>query len=209
MLPKRVHGAGSGPWVFDGWSESFPDLEIAAPDLQEGCDVARATMEDYANRVVEAGDALTRPTALCGWSMGGLVAMMAASALKPEFLILIEASAPSEVQGTNEDVEPSSGAFDSEQAYGAFPPSVRSRAESQYARDERKRGISVSVLPSRTLVIAGKEFPEDRGRRLAAFYGVELAEFPTLDHWELIRAPSVRNAIRRFIGLTSMRPQPV
>jgi hypothetical protein len=71
---------------------------------------------------------------------------MAASALTPEFLILIESSAPSEVQGANEDIEPSSGAFDSEQAYGTFPPGVRCRAESQYARDERKRGISVSVL---------------------------------------------------------------
>ena len=195
-----VHGAGSGPWAFDGWADSFPGLGVAAPDLHEGLDVARASMRDYAERVVTASRSLGRPLVLCGWSMGGLVAMMATPQLDPEALILIEASAPGEVQGFDLRVEPRPGAFDSELAYGPFPAGVRSRPESQYARDERKRGIAVPVLPSRTLVIAGRDFPGERGRALAERYGVQLEEFPALGHWDLVRSPSVREAIHRFLS---------
>ena len=93
-----VHGAGSGPWVFDGWVEGFPHLRVVAPDLQQGLDVGGASMGDYTDRVVAEGRRLLKPLALCGWSMGGLVAMMAVPKLDPESLILIEASAPGEVQ---------------------------------------------------------------------------------------------------------------
>ena len=141
-------------------------------------------MGDYTDRVVAEGRRLLKPLALCGWSMGGLVAMMAVPKLDPESLILIEASAPGEVQGFNERIEPRGGVFDSEEVYGPFPPGVRSRLESQYARDERKRGISVPVLSNRTLVICGREHPDERGRQLSAFYGVGLREFPTLS-WTL------------------------
>ncbi len=209
MTPKSlllIHGAGSGPWVFDGWGESFPGLHIAVPDLHEGLDVGRASMDDYTARVVAEGRLLGKPLAVCGWSMGGLVAMMAASKLGPEWLILVEASAPREVQGFNEQIEPCPGVFDSERVYGAFPSGVRSRPESQYARAERKRGISVAALPERTLVISGREYPDERGRQLAAFYGAHLREFPTLSHWELVRAISVRDEIRRF--LAAGRPVP-
>ena len=195
-----VHGAGSGPWVFDGWAEDFPTLSVAAPDLQEGLDVRRASMNDYAGRVVAEGRSLGQPLALCGWSMGGLVAMMAVPQLGPEVLILIEASASGEVQGFNDEVEPREGAFDSDLVYGAFPPGMRSRPESQYARDERKRGIAVPAVPGRTLVIAGRDFPDERGRALAELYGAQLREFPTLGHWDLVRASVVREEIRQFLG---------
>jgi len=157
-------------------------------------------MDNYTERVVAEGRLLSKPVALCGWSMGGLVAMMAVSKLNPESLTLIEASAPGEVQGFNEEIELRTGAFDSERAYGAFPLGFRSRPESQYARDERKRGISVPALPNRTLIISGSEHPDERGRQLAAFYGVHLREFPTLNHWELVRAISVRDEIYRFLA---------
>lgn len=203
MRPKSlllVHGAGSGPWVFDGWAEAFPHLRVASPDLQEGLDIGVASMNDYAARVVVEGRCLPEPLAVCGWSMGGLVAMMAASTLEPEALILIEASAPGEVQGFHREIEARAGTFDSEEAYGSFPPGVRSRPESQYARDERKRGISVPALPNRTLVMCGREFLEERGRQLAAFYGVDLREFPTLSHWDLVQEMSVRDETRRFLS---------
>ena len=157
-------------------------------------------MSDYAERVLAEGRRLERPLVVCGWSMGGLVAMMAVPQLNPEALILIEASAPGEVQGFSDHIEPRTGAFDSELAYGAFPPGMRSRPESQYARDERKRGIAVPALSSRTLVIAGRDFPDERGRALAGLYGAQLKEFPTLDHWELVRTPLVREEIHRFLA---------
>ena len=57
-----VHGAASGPWVFDGWAGAFPDDDVRVPDLQEGLDVARASMSDYADRVLAAAGAGIYPS---------------------------------------------------------------------------------------------------------------------------------------------------
>jgi hypothetical protein len=196
-----VHGAGSGPWAFDGWEERFPELAVVAPDLQDGLELSRASMQDYVQRVIAAARQLQPPMILCGWSMGGLVAMIAAPRINPEVLFLIEASAPAEVQGVDETVAPQQGVYGAEQVYGPFPLGIRSRTESRYALHERKRGISVPALPSRTLVIAGKEFPDERGRKIASFYNVPLLEFPALGHWQLIHSAAVTNEIRQFAGL--------
>ncbi|MDQ4125432.1 MAG: alpha/beta fold hydrolase [Actinomycetota bacterium] len=188
-----VHGAGSGPWVFDSWRH--PALDVVAVDLQEGVDVATASMDDYADAVRRA----SRPgAALCGWSMGGLVAMMSASAVDPAALVLIEPSPPAEVQGS-QDVADVTGTFDPEAVYGAFPAGIPSRPESSRARADRKRGISVPRLPRRTLVVYGDEFPDDRGCDLARFYGVEEAHFPGLSHWDLVLDPKVRERIFDFV----------
>ncbi|HTT92827.1 MAG TPA: alpha/beta fold hydrolase [Acidimicrobiales bacterium] len=74
-----IHGAGSGPWAFAGWADDFPGWEVVAPDLQEGLDLATASMADYAAAVHVASEGAVglAHTVLCGWSMGGLVALMA------------------------------------------------------------------------------------------------------------------------------------
>lgn len=74
-----VHGAGSGPWVYSGWAASSPQLQVVAVDLQDGLDPGAATHEDYARAVVDACSTVPSPFVLCGWSMGGLVAMQAAA----------------------------------------------------------------------------------------------------------------------------------
>jgi hypothetical protein len=33
-----VHGAGSGPWIFDAWPASFSNLDVRAVDLHEQLD---------------------------------------------------------------------------------------------------------------------------------------------------------------------------
>src|SRR5437763_34327 len=67
-----VHGAGSGPWVFDGWLDAFGDLAVEAVELQEGLDVSSASMRDSAANVGPRVAGLPQPVALCGWRMGGL-----------------------------------------------------------------------------------------------------------------------------------------
>lgn len=110
-----IHGAGRGPWIFEGWYRWFPEMEIHAVDLQEDLDIARARMADYAAVVVEAVRRLPGPTAVCGWSMGGLVAMLACQQRRPHCLILIESSPPSEIQGVHPEVELVPGLFDPEE----------------------------------------------------------------------------------------------
>jgi pimeloyl-ACP methyl ester carboxylesterase len=195
-----AHGAGSGPWVFDGWAEAFPTLEVDAVDLQGGLNVAEAAMSNYAAVIARAAEWLPRPLALCGWSSGGLATMMAARQAEADLLVLLETSPPGEVLGFDDSVQPEPGTFDPETTYGAFPPGMRARPESLLARGERKRGISVRSLPCPALVVYGDEFSEDRGRRLAAYYGAEELSFPGLDHWGLVRDWRVRDEIAGYLS---------
>jgi pimeloyl-ACP methyl ester carboxylesterase len=196
-----VHGAGSGPYVYDGWSAWFPGVETIAVDLHAGLDVGLASHADYAARVVVAARAATGPVALCGWSMGGLVVLEAAQVAKPSAVVLLEASPPAEVQGFA-DTPVEDGTFDPEEVYGAFPDGMRARPESLRARGERKRGVSAPELPCPSLVVHGDDFPGDRGRELAAFYGSDLRAFPGFDHWDLVLRPEVPAAVAEWLGVS-------
>jgi pimeloyl-ACP methyl ester carboxylesterase len=196
-----VHGAGSGPWIYDDWLLSFPDLRLLAVDLQHGLEVRTASMADYADRVAAAAHDLPQPLSLCGWSMGGLVALLAAARLPLHSLILIEPSPPAEIQGfVTMDAHSVNGTFDPEAVYGAFPADVPARPESSRARAERKRGISVPSVPCPLLVIYGDGDREERGRQIARLYRSQGRDFPGLNHWDLIRDGRVREAIQEFLA---------
>lgn len=197
-----MHGAGSGPGIFEGWEKHFPNSHVVAVDLQEGLSVDTATMEDYATRCVEQGWRVRPPTLLCGWSMGGLVAMMAAGRLRPGWLALLEPSPPAEVQGVDETIIPSPGAFDPQDVYGSFPSGIQARQESSYARAERKRGISIGTLPHPVLVVYGRDFPDERGHRLAEAYGTDALELRGLDHWDMVLSDRVPAEVSRWAAGT-------
>lgn len=192
-----MHGAGSGPSVFDSWTAPA-DIGVVAVDLQEGLDVAAASMDDYAQVLVRACDRLPRPVAVCGWSMGGLVAMMTAQEVEPETLVLIEPSAPAEVQGFG-DAGDATGTFDPEAVYGPFPEGVAARPESQRARADRKRGIAIPALPRRSLVVFGDEFEQDRGRVVVERYRIDSAYFPGLSHWDLVLSREVQERVFAYV----------
>jgi pimeloyl-ACP methyl ester carboxylesterase len=195
-----VHGAGSGPRIYDGWADEFPSMRVAAVDLHEGLDVASASMSDYAGRVVQAARALPQPVSLCGWSMGGLVVLQSAARIRPHSIILIEASAPSEIQGLHPEVPLQAGTFDPQSVYGRFPSGIRARPESSLARAERKRGISVPALPWPALVIYGDEFRDERGTALVRLHRAEGRYFGGLDHWGLVLDRRVRRAVAEFLA---------
>ena len=76
-----VHGGGGGGWEWNVWKGVFEAarLRVAAPDLQAAPQGLAATgFEDYAAQVRAALDALPRPRALVGASLGGLLAMRCA-----------------------------------------------------------------------------------------------------------------------------------
>jgi pimeloyl-ACP methyl ester carboxylesterase len=190
-----VHGAASGPWVFEGWAETFPETDVYAVDLQAGLNIAEASMQNYEAAVTAAAGLLPRPLAVCAWSMGGLAAMMAARRAEPDALVLLEPSPPREVQGFAETVPLEAGTFDGGEVYGGFPKGIRSRHESLLARAERKRGISVPSLPAQTLVVSGCDFAEERGAAIAALYDIEQLAFPEAGHWDLVRDSAIRERI--------------
>jgi Alpha/beta hydrolase family len=186
--------------VFDGWASHLPDVVVEAVDLHEGLDVQRASMDDYAERVAAAASHLPRPAALLGWSSGGLAVLMAAPRAAAACVVLVESSAPVEVQGPNPDADVADGVFDPEQVYGPFPRGIRARPESLRARGERKRGVSVPALMSPSLVVYGRDFADERGRRLAAFFGSDELSFPELDHWQLVLDTRVRESIAAWLN---------
>jgi pimeloyl-ACP methyl ester carboxylesterase len=194
-----IHGAGSGPWVFEGWKEAFPDIQVEAVDLQRGLDVSTTSMSDYAAVLVEAARHCPPPLVFCGWSMGGLAALQAAAELELHSVVLLESSVPGEVQGFHPSVQSADGVFDPEEVYGSFPPGMPSRLESLRARADRKRGISVPALRCPALVVVGHEFRAERGCPLADLYGADLVELPELDHWELVRSPRTREVVHRWL----------
>ena len=87
--------------AINGWNRIAVGMRspVGAVDLQAGLDVSHASMADYAARLVAATAVLPAPAALCGWSMGVLVALMAAGRARPHSVILLEVSAPPELQG--------------------------------------------------------------------------------------------------------------
>jgi pimeloyl-ACP methyl ester carboxylesterase len=202
-----VHGATSGPWVFDEWADSWsahwPDVDVRVPDLQKGLDVAHATMSDYVDRVLAAVGG--RPAVLCGWSMGGLVAMMAAQRCQPVALVVIEPSVPVEIDGGDPTWPLAAGTYDAESTYGPAVPGMRHRPESLLARGERKRGISVPAIACPLLVVAGHDYVDSRGRPVAEMYGAELMEFPELSHFQLVADPRVRDAVAQWVD--SLAPE--
>ena len=195
-----VHGAGSGPWVFDGWREALGDFEVEAVDLHAGLNVAEAAMSNYAAAAVRAAERLRPPRAICGWSMGGLVAMLAARQAGVERLVLLEPSPPAEVQGLDAGIPLETGTFDPEDVYGAFPAGVRARPESRLARAERKRGVSVPSLPCPALVVSGDDYAEARGTAVAGVYSSEELFVPRLNHWSLVLDRRVPAAVAAWLG---------
>ena len=195
-----VHGAGSGPEVFAGWAEALAGLETEPVDLHAGLNVAEAAMSNYASVVARGADLLPRPVAICGWSMGGLAAMLAARQAGAARLVLLEASPPGEVQGFDGGVPLEPGTFDPQDVYGRFPPGIRPRPESRLARSERKRGVSVPSLPCPTLVVYGDEFGEARGRALARVYSSEEVFVPGIDHWGLVGDRRVAAAVAAWLA---------
>ena len=195
MRVVALHGAGSGPWVFAAWR--LPGHELEAVDLHAGLNVAAASMWNYEAVATRACDGLQRPFALLGWSMGGLVAMLAARRVEPDALVLLEPSPPGE---SADGAPPDEGLFDPEEAYGPFPDGMRARPESRYARAERTHGIPVASVPERTLVVAGDEFPVERGTAVARRYGAEELHVAGLDHWGLVLEPGVQERVAAWLA---------
>ena len=160
-------------------------------------------MEDFAEAIVRAARGLPRPLALCGWSLGGLAAMMAAERVRPDRLVLLEPSAPAETQGTDPNVPLEHGLLDPVATYGAFPPGQPARPDSLLARAERKRGIAVPSLPCPTLVVYGDDLPAERGAAVAAHYRVDALHVSGATHWDLVLDPGIRLRVAEWLSLGS------
>jgi pimeloyl-ACP methyl ester carboxylesterase len=206
-----VHGAANsaGVWRFwadglaaDGWPTYAIDLRghgTSAP-----CDLSRTSMRGYLEDVRGLVGQLRERPIIVGWSMGGLVAMMAAEAGLARASVGLAPSTPSRT--VDAGVELRVGEFGPEE-YGiasldpdrpqpSMPDLDREEREialrslgreSRYARDDRKRGIVIPSLPCPLLIVTGaldRQWPREQydGLHLPADHLVA----DGASHWGLV-----------------------
>ena len=206
-----VHGAANSAQVFALWQEELAELgaESHAIDLRghgedaEPIDLSRVSMRDYADDVRQAMAEVDAPPVLVGWSMGGLVAMMAAAdggvlacvglapstpAREPDSSMPLRHGifGPEEYGITSSDraAQPAMPDLDLDEREIALGSLCR---ESRYARDERAAGIVVPALDCPLLVVTGgadRQWP--RARYDALPLRAEFLDAPAASHWGLV-----------------------
>lgn len=85
-----VHGAGGGGWEWNVWRGVFAadGIAVAAPDLRPvAAGLAATRLQDYRQQAIDALEALPRPRAVIGASLGGLLALQSAHAADAVVLV--------------------------------------------------------------------------------------------------------------------------
>jgi pimeloyl-ACP methyl ester carboxylesterase len=205
-----VHGAANSATVWTFWQRALADtgytshaVDLRGHGASAAVDLSTTTMAEYADDVARVVTDLPRPCVLMGWSMGGLIAMMAAQRAGAVAVVGLAPSTPASAVDPAKILSPGEYRAD---YYGitsddpddqpAMPDLDRGErlialsslsVESAYARSERARGIVVESLPCPLLVVTGtadRQWPRSRydGLHLPAeFVAVEGAS-----HWGLV-----------------------
>ena len=181
-----VHGAANSARVWTFWQNELAHrgwpshaLDLAGHGHSVAADVGVMRMADYADDVVTLARTLRRPPILLGWSMGGLVAMIAAPACGARACVGLAPSTPARRRDTSVPLR--SGIFGAEE-YGiadrdpdrqpAMPDLDRAERvialeslgpESRLARDERQAGIVIEGIACPLLIVPERRTPSGPG----------------------------------------------
>jgi len=173
-----IHGAANSALVWGYWQEELAAhgaaafaLDLRGHGKSVPYDLSQTGMHDYVDDVCALARQLGQPPVLIGWSMGGLVAMMAAAKIPTVACIGLAPSTPAIQLDASIDLR--TGEFTSED-YGitssrpedqTVMPDLNTQErvvalaslcmESLRARDERKRGIVIASLPCPLLIVTG------------------------------------------------------
>jgi pimeloyl-ACP methyl ester carboxylesterase len=205
-----VHGAANSAGVWQFWQEelaargwSSHALDLRGHGESEPIDLSATRMADYADDVSTLARELRRPPVLVGWSMGGLVAMMAARSCHAVACIGLAPSTPARLRDASVPIR--SGAFGPEE-YGivdrdpdrqpAMPDldgeerriALASLGmESRMARDDRKAGITIADLGCPLLVVTGTADAQwPRARYQDLYLQRDHVEAEGASHWGLV-----------------------
>jgi len=207
-----VHGAANSAAVWTFWQRQLATAGWAsyAVDLRghgasTPCDLSRTTMQDYADDVLTAASSLNgaRGVVLLGWSMGGLVAMMAADGCDARAVVGLAPSTPAAARNPAKVIQ--SGEFGPEE-YGIVSDDPRDQPampdleideriialaslgrESRYARGERAAGVVIDALACPVLIATGTRdalWPRSRYDDLR--FPAEHVSVEGASHWGLV-----------------------
>lgn len=195
-----IHGAGGGGWEYARWAPIFTTAgyQVIAHDLQPAAGgLAATTFADYVAQV-QAWLPHEGPLTLVGASMGGIIALQVAAAIKPAALVLINSVPPAGV-GTPRvgKVRPAivrwangplaetrAALFDSDEAtiQWAWP---RWRDESGAVLNQIAAGIAISPPTCPTLVVLSEQdtdIPYQTGLALAAWTKADVLLYHGMSH---------------------------
>ena len=205
-----VHGAANSAHVWTFWQDelarrgwSSHALDLRGHGQSGAIDLGATRMVDYTDDVVALAREVKRLPVLVGWSMGGLVAMMAATEYEAHACIGLAPSSPAQVRDTS--VALRQGVFGAEE-YGildrdaddqpTMPDLDRAERlaaleslgpESRLARDERKAGVVIERLRCPALIITGTgdtEWPRARYDDLP--FPADHISVEGASHWGLV-----------------------
>ena len=174
-----VHGAANSALVWKFWQQElaargWPSyaVDLRGHGNSEPVDLSSTRMQDYAVDVQAIAAQIRQPPVIVGWSMGGLVAMMAAATGTYMACVALAPSVPAWRKDTS--IELRNGVFGPEE-YGITSQNpddqpkmpdlnqeergialASASSESRLARDERRRGIVIEEMPCPLLIVTGE-----------------------------------------------------
>lgn len=194
-----VHGAGGGGWEWGIWARglSIAGFEVLAPDLKPAAAGLAAThLDDYC-RQVAAWSRSSRGASLVGASLGGLLALAVARAVRARALVLVNPMPSAGLPAREErspPVIPWRSARTLRSTQQAMPDADdaarlyafrRWRDESGAVLDEARAGLVVDPPDCPVLVVASEhdlDVPTESSRALAATLGADFECVPGASH---------------------------
>ena len=205
-----VHGAANSARVWAFWQEelvrrgwSSHAIDLRGHGASAPAELGTTRMADYADDVVALARALREPPVLLGWSMGGLVALMAAAACRAAACVGLAPSAPARTLDSGVPLR--AGTFGPEE-YGIVDRDPERQPamtdldreervvaleslglESRFARDERKAGVVIGSAPCPILIVTGTAdtlWPRRRYDGLP--FAADHIEMVGASHWGLV-----------------------
>jgi pimeloyl-ACP methyl ester carboxylesterase len=222
-----IHGAATGAWVWDLWRQYLKPfgwrvnvLDLRGHGRSVPVDFSEVTLEDYVSDVESVTPQIAAAEGaqpvICGWDMGGLIAMMYA-ARHPETpaLALFAPSLPIEVAGRMplDELRRVPSTPVGPEHFGVFPDdfeasrtvlfdltdeeaqrvlqSTAGAQESGFAQRQRGRGISIpaGAIGAPAAVVYGETEPDpapELNRRLAEHIGAKGIGVAGAGHWGVV-----------------------
>jgi pimeloyl-ACP methyl ester carboxylesterase len=204
-----VHGAANSARVWGFWQDelgrrgwSSHAIDLRGHGTSAAVDLSATRMADYADDVIAFARTLRQPPVLIGWSMGGLVAMMAAAACSARACVGLAPSTPA--RAFDASVSLRGGVFGPEQ-YGivdrdpdhqpAMADLDRAErvialeslgSESRLARDERTAGVVVNVTCPLLIVTGTADTQWPRQRYDDLHFAADHVSIDGASHWGLV-----------------------